>query len=75
MSSKLSVGFSIEPLHDGNDKATDKLFSSFFSIGNDNGKAAARFVSAITVYAKMSLHVLGSKCTCYFTVWRNNIKN
>ena len=39
-----------------------------------NGKAAARLVSALTIRAKISLHVLGSGGTCYSNVWRNNIK-
>ena len=63
ITSKLSLGFYIESLHYGTDKATDKLFSSFLSIGNNNGKAGASLVSAKTIHAKILLHVFGSGCT------------
>ena len=49
---KLPIDFVFEPLHDFNDKATDKLFTSFVSMLNDNGKAPAIFDFAIIIYSQ-----------------------
>jgi hypothetical protein len=72
---KLSNDVRSEPIHDINDKATDKLCKSYASMSNDNGKARAITVSSMVIYSKMSLHVFGSGFTSYYsTIWRNNIE-
>ena len=63
-----------EPLHDVNDTATDKLFTSYVSMSNDNDNAPAIIVSSMILYSKISLHAFGSRSTSYSTIWRNNIK-
>ena len=63
-----------EPLHDINDKATDKLFTSYASMSNDNGKAPSLIVSSMIMHSKISLHAFGSGSKRYFTIWRDNIK-
>jgi hypothetical protein len=41
-----------EPLHESNDKATDKLFPSLVTMSNNNGKAPAIPSYAMIVYSK-----------------------
>ena len=41
-------------------KATDKLFTSFVSMTNDNGKAQIVPASAMIICSNMSLHAFGS---------------
>jgi len=72
---KLPIDLLFEPLHDVNDKVTDKLFTSFVSMSNDNGKALTIFGSAMIIYSKMSLHGFGSGSTSCSCIWRNNLKN
>jgi hypothetical protein len=62
-----------QPLQDVNDKVTDKLFKSFVSITNDNGKAPAIYSYPMTFHSKMSLNAFGSGSIGYSRTWRNNI--
>ena len=62
---KLQTDNIYEPLHDVNDKATDKLFTSYASMSNDNGNAPSITLSSIIIYKKMSLHAFGSGSTGY----------
>jgi hypothetical protein len=71
---KLLSGLRSQPLQDVNDKATDKLFKSYVSITNGNGKAQAIYSSTMTIHFKMSLHAFGSGSRGYSRIWRNNIK-
>ena len=72
---KLPTDALFEPLHDIKDKATDKLFTAYASMWNDNGKAPAITVSSMIVYIKMSLNAFsGGSRWGYSTIWKNNIK-
>ena len=70
---KLLSDLRSQPLQDGNDNATDKLFKSYVSITNDNGKAPAIYSYAMSINSKISLHAFGSGSTSYSRIWRNNI--
>ena len=70
---KLPSDFRSQFLQDVNDNATDKLIKSYVSITNDNGKAPAIYIFAMTIHSKMSLHAFGSGSTGYSRIWRNNI--
>ena len=72
---KLPTNIISEPLHDVNDKATNRLFISYASMSNGNGKSPTITVSSMTIYSRMSLRAFGSGFTCYSPIWRNNIEN
>ena len=72
---KLPIDVLYEPLHDVNDKATNKLLTTFTSMTKDDGKARVVSVFAMIIYSKMSLRAFGSGFTGYTILWRNKIKN
>ena len=65
---KLPTRVLSEHLHYIDDKATSKLFTSYGSMLDDNGKAPTIDVSSMIIYLKMSLHVFGSRFTSYSTI-------
>ena len=60
---KLPSDLCSQPLQSVNDNANNKLFKSYVSIINDNGKAPTIYSFAMTINSKMSLHAFGSGST------------
>ena len=69
ITSKLPTDVLFEPLHDANDKTTEKLLTSYVIMSNDNGKATTINVSSMITYSKMSLHAFGSGSTGYSSIY------